>query len=375
MIEILNKNFGFKKVTDPFGKPAIQMSSRDAFRYSLIEGSPFLIDEYGATLKEQLKVFYHRSSLNENYYLYCPGLFGVKRDRETLLLDKGNASIYMKKHFRSIFFKTIKKIIIFYEYDPKGMESRSEIERKVYKRIIKEKMKPENYLLTIVRTDNKQKESFLEYVACEYFNREGYLTETQVPFQNNRGIPDFAAYKIKDEHMKILSKYKLIDGGCCLPEISAAKSFISNKKYESLEPNMEYEMNIGEAKIGTPYDAKDQLNKYANAKISKHLFSITVQTEPKTPSDNYGEFRFDDKLKIKYDPIPFGEKLDVEKIKNDEEFLLNYIKLYALANLPLEKIKSKCDIKDSKKSESEQLIEYVKKWDFEELIKFVGGEM
>jgi len=201
MIEILNKNFGFKKVTDPFGKPAIQMSSRDAFRYSLIEGSPFLIDEYGATLKEQLKVFYHRSSLNENYYLYCPGLFGVKRDRETLLLDKGNASIYMKKHFRSIFFKTIKKIIIFYEYDPKGMESRSEIERKVYKRIIKEKMKPENYLLTIVRTDNKQKESFLEYVACEYFNREGYLTETQVPFQNNRGIPDFAAYKIKDEHM------------------------------------------------------------------------------------------------------------------------------------------------------------------------------
>ncbi|MBT4326606.1 MAG: hypothetical protein HOD60_06820, partial [Candidatus Nitrosopelagicus sp.] len=31
MIEILNKNFGFKKVEDPFGCPAIQMSSRDAF--------------------------------------------------------------------------------------------------------------------------------------------------------------------------------------------------------------------------------------------------------------------------------------------------------------------------------------------------------
>ena len=151
MIEILNKNFGFKKVTDPFGKPAIQMSSRDAFRYSLIEGSPFLIDEYGATLKEQLKVFYHRSSLNENYYLYCPGLFGVKRDRETLLLDKGNASVYMKKNFRSMFSRSIKKIIIFYEYDPKGNESRAEIERKVYKRIIKEKMKTFIMMILILK--------------------------------------------------------------------------------------------------------------------------------------------------------------------------------------------------------------------------------
>ncbi len=385
MIEILHKNFGFKKVEDPFGCPAIQMSSRDAFRYSLIQGSPFLVDEYGVTLKEQLKVFYHRSSLNENYYLYCPGLFGVKRDRETLLLDKGNASVYMKKNFRSMFSRSIKKIIIFYEYDPKGNESRAEIERKVYEQILKENKEPKNYLLTIVRTDNKQKESFLEYVACEFFNRKGYLTETQVPFQNNRGIPDFAAYKIKDEHMKILSKYKLIDGGCCLPEISAAKSFISNKKYESPEPNTEYEMNIGEAKIGIPYTAKGQLKKYANTKISKHLFSITPNPTKKTtskrkPAKNksckYGEFYFDDEFNINYNPITIATTdLDKQKIKNDEEFLLNYIKLYALGNLPLEKIKSSCQIKENQKSESEQLIAYVKQWDFEKLIKFVGEEM
>ncbi len=386
MIKILNVNFGFKKVKDPFGNPAIEMSARDAFRYSLIQGSPFLIDEYGATLKEQLKVFYHRSSLNENYYLYCPGLFGVKRDRDTLLLDEGNASVYMKKNFRSMFSKSIKKTIIFYEYDPTKKKSRSEIERKVYEKIQKKNKEPKNYLLTIVRTDNKQKENFLEYVACEFFNRKGYLTETQVPFKNNSGIPDFAAYKIKEKYMKILSKYKLIDGGCCLPEISAAKSFISNTKYESLEPNMEYEMNIGEAKIGTTHDATKQLDKYANAKISRHLFSITVNPTKKTtskgkPTKNksckYGEFYFDDEFNIDYNPITIATtELDKQKIKNDEKFLLNYIKLYALGNLPLEKIKSSCKIKENpKKSESEQLIEYVKQWDFEELIKFVGKEM
>ena len=377
MIEILHKNFGFKKVKDPFGKPAIQMSARDAFRYSLIQGSPFLIDEYGVTLKEQLKVFYHRSSLNENYYLYCPGLFGVKRDRDTLLLDEGNASVYMKKKFRSMFSKSIKKIIIFYEYDHTNKKSRSEIERKVYGQILEKNKKPENYLLTIVRTDTKQKENFLEYVACEFFNRKGYLTETQVPFKNNRGIPDFAAYKIKEKYMEILSKHKLIDGGCCLQEISAAKSFISNKKYKSVEPATQYEMNIGEAKIGTPSTATGQLDKYANPKISKHLFSITPNSPKKSKSSNYGKFYFDDKFNINYNPITIPTKdLDKQKIKNDEEFLLNYIKLYALSNLPLEKIKSYCDIKEnSKKSESEQLIEYVKQWNFEELIKFVGGEI
>jgi len=386
MIEILHKNFGFKKVEDPFGNSAIQMSARDAFRYSLIQGSPFLVDEYGVTLKEQLKVFYHRSSLNENYYLYCPGLFGVKRDRETLLLDEGNASVYMKKNFRPMFSKSIKKIIIFHEYDPTSKESRSEIERKVYEQIQEQKKEPKNYLLTIVRTDNKQKESFLEYVACEFFNRKGYLTETQVPFKNNRGIPDFAAYKIKEKYMKILSKHKLIDGGCCLPEISAAKSFISNKKYKSIEPATKYEMNIGEAKIGTPHEAIGQLDKYADAKISKQLFSITVNPTKKTtskgnPTKNksckYGEFYFDDEFNINYNPITISTtELDKQKIKNDEKFLLNYIKLYALGNLPLEKIKSSCDIKENpKKSESEQLIEYVTQWDFEKLIKFVGGEM
>ena len=75
LVEILHKNFRFKKTTDPDYGDAIQMDARSAFRYSMIEGSPYLVNEYGFSCKGRMNVFYHRSSLNKNFYTYCFFIF------------------------------------------------------------------------------------------------------------------------------------------------------------------------------------------------------------------------------------------------------------------------------------------------------------
>ena len=358
MIEILHKNFGFKKVNDPFGNEAIQMSARDAFRYSLVQGSPYLKDEYGITLKEQLKVFYHRSSLNQDYYMYCPGLFGVKRSRgynprtkrkdEDIVLDEGNAPFYFKKKCPEMFHTTNKKTVIFHTFDVKGTKSRAEIERTTYNNIKDAGKKPADYLLTIVRSDESQKENFLEYVACEYFNRQGYLTENQVPFINNKGIPDFAAYKLPDKYMNALRKYKFVEVGCCIPEIAAACTLPIEDAADTTGNNS-YDMIIGEAKVTSYSQAKPQLEKYASQKLASHLFALIPSQLGKV--SKYGMFQFDEDKMINYKK---GPKQTNKRglVNKDQEFLLNYIKFYVLANLPLEKIKGLVWKKIQKRSPS-----------------------
>lgn len=364
MIEILHKNFGFKEVKDPFGNPAIQMSARDAFRYSLIQGSPYLFDEYGFTCKEQLNVFYHRSSLNLNYYMYCPGLFGVRREKNELILDKGNSPYYLNKEFPSLFSSP--KKIIFYDYDESQSCSRAELERDIHKKIKESNDDPANYILTLVSDTSSLKESFLEFIACEYFNQEGYLTESQVPFENNAGIPDFAAYKFP--HMEFLAKNNFINGGCCIPEIAAACVFTNSNT--SLSNPSKYDVIIGEAKMNG--NAKKQLDKHDKLKLASKLFIIKPFNS--RISKDYGLMHIQKDFKINYNPGQ-NKPQDTSLLKSDEQFLTNYIKFYVIANLPIEKIKDNfIDVK-SPIAESEQLIENVIEYDFSDLIKLVKKEM
>lgn len=360
MIEILHKNFGFKKVKDPFGNPAIQLSARNAFRYSLIEGTPYLAQEYGYTCKEQLRVFYGRSSLNDGFVYYTPGLFGVKRIGEKIYLDEGNAPYYLNKKFPTMFHGD--KTIIFHEEEK--LESRAESERDFHKKIKEKKSDPSEYLLSTVSASNSRKESFLEFVASQYFNSKGYLTENQVPYANNQGVPDFAAYKSPLIHTLIDKKF--IESTCPLSEISTTCVF--SNKGKSLQTKIDYEVVIGEAK--TDSDATKQLCTHKNLGLSSYLFEIFAKQKRK---NDFGLLKFDDDYMINFDK---GPKQLVDKIllKKDEEFFENYIKFYLLANLPIEKIKEEF-VKLKNYRESEQLIQNVMKKNFLDVVNFVEEEM
>lgn len=148
MIEILKKNFGFKTIMDQDYGLSVIMDARDAFRYSLIEGSPYLVNEYGFSCKGRMNVFYHRSSLNKGFYTYCPGLFGVQQRSGQIFLDEGNAPYYIKKRHSHIFHG--KKTILFLEHNAKDAESRAELERQAYETLKKRGEKSEGFLLSIV---------------------------------------------------------------------------------------------------------------------------------------------------------------------------------------------------------------------------------
>jgi len=360
MIEILHKNFGFKKVKDPFGNQAIQMSARDAFRFSLIEGTPYLAQEYGYTCKEQMRVFYGRSSLNDGFVYYTPGLFGVKRIGDKIHLDEGNSPYYLNKKFPSMFHGN--KTIIFYEETT--LESKAEVERDFHKKIKEKKKNPSEYLLSTVSKSNSRKESFLEFVASQYFNKKGYLTENQVPYANNQGVPDFAAYKTPLID-KLIDK-KFIESACPISEISTACIF--SNKGKSSNKKINYGVVIGEAK--TNANATKQLCTHKDLGLASYLFEIFANQKKQT---DFGLLKFNDDYMINYDAGP-SQSTDKTLLKNDEKFFEHYIKFYLLGNLPLEKIKEKF-VTSKQERESEQLIKRVMKISFKNMMDFVEQEM
>ena len=360
MIEILHKNFGFKKIKDPFGNDAIQMSARDAFRFSLIQGTPYLSQEYGYTCKEQMRVFYGRTSLNDGFAYYTPGLFGVKRVGEKIHLDEGTSPYYLNKKFPKMFKGN--KTVIFQQVSK--AQSLSDIESKIHKKILEKKGNPSDFLLALVDSGNKRKENFLEFVASQYFNKKGYLTENQVPFANTQGVPDFGAYQ--SPLVDILIDEKFIQSGCPLAEISAACVFQNNGN--STKQKIDYEMLIGEAKTNS--DALKQLKTHKDLKLATNLFEIYANQE-KHP--DFGLLKFDDDFTINYDGLP-KQIVNESLLKKDKEFFENYLKFYIVANLPLEKIQQKF-VKSKKDRETEQLIKNVIKEKFSDIVEFVKGEM
>jgi len=291
MIEILHKNFGFKKVKDPFGNQAIQLSARDAFRYSLIQGAPYLSQEYGYTCKEQMRVFYGRSSLNAGFVYYTPGLFGVKRINDTIYLDEGTSPYYLNKKFPKMFHGD--KTIIFHKVS--GIESLTEIEINIHKKIVEKKKDPSDFLLTLVDSKDKRKEGFQEFITSQHFNKLGYMTESQVPFSNTQGVPDFAAYQ--SPLVDTLIDKKFIESACPLAEISTACIFSNDGK--SSKQNIDYEVMIGEAK--TSNNALKQLRKHKDLGLASHLFEIYAKQKKNI---DFGLLKFDDDYLINFDKGP-----------------------------------------------------------------------
>lgn len=102
-------------------------------------------------------------------------------------------------------------------------------------------------------------EAFCEYIVSEYFNRRGYLTETQTPFYYSGGTPDLAAYEIPSVigHLK---ESALMPKGFSFIELAALRTFGMTKEPQIAPPQIPRAI-VGEAKTAS-LRAAEQIQKY-----------------------------------------------------------------------------------------------------------------
>ena len=177
LLEIFT-NIGFTTRSHSLFQNYVEMSAEEAFSFSSIVGSSYLIYPYGITMKGRSEVFIHRSIFSNGYLIYSPGLFN--RDQNGYLIEGESKDILMSK-YPNIFNGNKKLIIV-----DITKNNASNIEEKVFGLIKQSGNDPSEYLLYKNYTERVVSESLLEYFSCIYFIKRGYLVENQVlGFQQN----------------------------------------------------------------------------------------------------------------------------------------------------------------------------------------------
>ena len=318
MINVLNKGLGFSVVSDKvFGK-IIQMSARQAFDYALVTGASYLTSEYGLVISGRLTIFYHRN------YSFTPGLFN--RDHGTGSIRNGDSPLAIKVLNPRVFEGD--KYVLFVD-----VKAASNIEPAIYNQLKNAGRDPSNYLLTKVMPRGAGAEHFCEYVACVIFNRLNYLTESQPPW-SYYGNPDFAAYKL--QQLSELWERGFIQKGCLIQDLSALAIFGKNGTGWSPDFTKRYEFVVGEAKTLSSSCTR-QLQRYLGPGLCTSAYEIIPHKM--TPERSYGLISFNRDGTINFHKCKIGPKLDTQARKKDANWFLDYVKMYLIANLPLEEIK------------------------------------
>jgi len=341
--DILNifSNLGFKIIKDKDLGDLIEMAAEDAFTFSSIIGSPYLLFPYGITMKGRCEVFIHRSIFSNGYYIYSPGLFS--RDQKGNILE-GNSADLLYKEYPSVFKN--KKYIYIHDIE---ISSLSNIENYVFN-ILKSKGKsPENYILYKNFKSGASVEPLFEYLASINFINEGYLTENQVPwFQQNLkynnqilqgGIPDFSAFRCEVssylESLGIITNNHGISVNL-LPVIKNFKKLNTHRKQITKKSN--YKLIIGEVKSSKSslVAALGQLKKYNDVKLASELFTIIPDVKDNS-KENFGEIYLDNYI-LKVNKTNSIIETDPSRQKIDNDWLSVYIKFLLLGNLSFDKI-------------------------------------
>ena len=353
------------------------MSAEDAFDFSSIVGSNYLDKFNGISMKGRNEIFIHRSVFQEKSLIYSPGLFGRN---EKLELKDENSGFTLKDKYPQVF--TGQKKVIIYKLE---INERSNVESKVIKRILDNKLNPNDYLLFKYREFYKNLEPFLEWLSFEHFKKKGYMFENQCPFfqqsfkYNNKnftgGIPDVSAFKT--ESFKVLEEYSILNNqrGILINKLSNLLNFNIIKKKKKIKSKYSYELIIGEAKtdISNLNQALTQLAKYNNVELANHLYSIIPNCKNNT-NPLFGEIYIEnDKLYIK----DSNRKLSInsKNQKIDEEWLDIYIRINLMGNLPfnklIEHLKNFNNLKKDAKIYSSHLLNFASKTNTEEILKLI----
>ena len=304
-IQIMKVNFNLPVVETPLGK-GIKMNPYSAFIYASVTGAGYLDDPaYQFTPKGLLKLFY-----NAMDYKFVTGLF----DNTTLKNTPYNLSLVKNFLFDG------DKIII-----PVEFNNEHELRKKLEK-FSTEVKNPTDFIIQRIELSKKGNgmEPLMEYLICETMKNEDYIVENQIPLSHSSGSPDFGGYKIVDFlNSKIpLNKVHIIE--LAMIRLGLKSNNKSRKGVDSFI--------VGEAKTSTSVMAQ-QLDKYLKTGLYNEGFELHPSKLRASKSD-FNLFTIDSSYKIQI--IQRTSKTQFVDKKNQKEYqnwLLNYIKYYLIANL------------------------------------------
>lgn len=298
VVEILSGSFGFNKVSTNIGQ-GVRLSPYDAFIFSLITGAGYLENKiFPYTPKGHFKIFQHALS-----FKMVTGLFENYSFRTTP---------YYLNQTRPFLFKGEKTII------PVEFETEKELYSKL--NLICEHSNPE---IIILRVETYKKgngmEPFLEYLACMYFNKLGYITENQIPLFPTVGSPDFGGFNF--------AKEILFEGGFNVVELSLIRLF--PQKISSIHLKQRLHLIVGEAKTSSR-SLSSQLNKYLNTGLFNEGIEIMTQ---KNKSTTRSSFYLNENNEVVYEQKKDQCVVDPHSQEIYYKWLKKYLSLYILSNL------------------------------------------
>jgi hypothetical protein len=331
----------FKIIKDSELGDLVEMDEKNAFLFSSIVGSPYLISSYGVTMKGRCEVFIQRSIFSNGYYIYSPGLFS--RNQKGYLTEDNSADKLLEK-YPSVFKG--KKYIYIHDVE---ISTLSNIESYVFNILRSKGKNPEDYILYKNFISGASAEPFYEYFASLNFIQKGYIVENQVPwFQQNLkyndqilqgGIPDFSAFKC--DLSSYLTSLGIISRniGVSISLLPVIKNFQRLNEYKkNVNHTSDYELIVGEVKFSKSslVGALRQLKKYNGVKLANELYTIIPDIKD-NHVDDFGEIYLDHSS-IKINKAKSKIEIDPARQKIDNNWLTVYIKTLLLANLPFAKI-------------------------------------
>jgi hypothetical protein len=338
---ILEVNFGYHRVQDVIFGEVLEISPIEAFRYSAITNSPYLLTEYGYSPFGKLITFNHRN------YSINSGLFDFSKKEIDLL----NAPVKLSSLYPSLFSGNKRLVFI--------NTKTSNIESKIFSKIKNAGKEPKNYLITKVKKTGSDLEHFFEFIACKVFSNQGYYCENQIPWSYH-GKPDFAAYK--STLFNVLSERRLISNGGFIIDLT----MIPIIEKSGVTSHKNYEVVVGEVKSKSQ---KSQILDYLKTGLPDWV--IEIMPDKKMSTEKVGLLRIKDDFEVEI--IRPKTLSSIEKVKSaDQEWFENYIKSLLLSNIPSESlIKIIKSHSPTRMAASKDLIDFIRNTSIDEIINLL----
>lgn len=342
--EIFRVNFDFP-IEDTILGRAVRMDALNAFLFANVTGAGYLDDpSYLFTpkgclniLREAFQYHFVTGIFDRQYLMYSP----TELSRVKPYLFEGDKYIVLKEGLtESAFLKEQKEAV-------KMLQTHG--------------YKTTDFLFLRIEAWKKGNgmESFLEYLACEYFKKRGYIVQNQLPLVHAVGTPDFGGFRLPDGAK-----------GFYIAELAMLKITGNTDILDHL--NLSHAI-VGEAKTSTTAMAR-QLEKYLNTTA----FCKGYEMHPDKPlptRDCFGMFH------IRNDYIvqciePASEYTESGNIvfdyKEYMEWYQNLLKFYIAANFSNEELKEFVEKRNAKgKYNQAKMIDVIKNTEMDEIAEAV----
>ena len=311
-INILSKNFGYPVVETALGN-AVKLNAKDAFLFANITGAGYFDNPtYLFSPKGTQKTLREAFQFN-----LVTGIF----DREKLYYSPAELQKcrpYLFSGDKYIVFEELTDECAFLE----------ELQDK-YDSLIKQTINPTDFIIARVEASKNGNgmEPFLEYLACEYFKRKGYIVENQVPLVATVGSPDFGGYKLATGRI-----------GFHINELSLIRIF---NNYEIADDLTCSSIIVGEAKTATTIMEK-QLKKYLNTGLYEKGYELHP-SKPEPSIQNFGLLNIETQYRIKVSEPAFAYVPPAESSYSLTEYkhwISQYLKYFLIANFTQEEFAS-----------------------------------